>query len=93
MSNFLSQLTRSEQARLLAELNYMNLTALPGARLGCRWGCSRERSWPCTHAGLGRFDEAEQLARDVSFLFPGAIDASGAPLDDLLEGVRLLRYR
>src|SRR5687768_3447239 len=30
MSNLLSQLTRSEQARLLAELNYMNLDEIRG---------------------------------------------------------------
>jgi hypothetical protein len=43
------------------------------------------------HAGLGKFDEAERLAQQVLVLFPGAIDESGAPLDDVLEGIRLLR--
>jgi hypothetical protein len=42
-------------------------------------------------AGLGQFDEAERLAQEVLAQFPGAIDESGAPLDDVLEGIRLLR--
>jgi hypothetical protein len=43
------------------------------------------------YAGLQRFDEAERLAAEVSVMFPGAIDSAGAPLDDLLLGIRLLR--
>ena len=42
-------------------------------------------------AGLGDFDEAERLATEVVTMFPGSIDDSGAPLDDVLEGIRLLR--
>ena len=45
------------------------------------------------YAGSGKFDEAERFAKELLTLFPGAIDESGAPLDDVLEGVRLLRER
>jgi hypothetical protein len=43
------------------------------------------------YAGLEQFEEAERLATELLTLFPGAIDDSGAPLDDVLKGVRLLR--
>ena len=42
---------------------------------------------------LDRFDEAERLAAEVSARYPGSIDDAGAPLDDLLNGLRLLRVR
>jgi hypothetical protein len=45
------------------------------------------------YAGSGKFDEAERFAKELLTLFPGAIDESGAPLDDVLEGIRLLRER
>jgi hypothetical protein len=45
------------------------------------------------YAGSGKFDDAERLAKELLTLFPGAIDESGAPLDDVLEGIRLLRAR
>jgi len=43
------------------------------------------------YAELGRLAEAEQLAGEMLAMFPGAIDPSGAPLDDLLRVLRLLR--
>jgi hypothetical protein len=43
------------------------------------------------HAGAGKFDDAERLAAEVATMFPGAIDDSGAPLERLLEGIRLLK--
>lgn len=43
------------------------------------------------YAGVGRFDEAERLAEELVTFFPGAIDESGASLDDVLNAVRLLR--
>jgi hypothetical protein len=42
-------------------------------------------------AGAGKFDDAERLATEVATMFPGAIDDSGAPLERLLEGIRLLK--
>jgi hypothetical protein len=42
-------------------------------------------------AGLERFDEAERVAAELVTMFPGAIDDSGASLDDVLESIRLLR--
>jgi len=41
MSNFLSQLTASERARLLEELNYMNLEEIRGfcSKRGGSGGC------------------------------------------------------
>jgi hypothetical protein len=42
-------------------------------------------------AGLERFDAAEQVASELVMRFPGSIDQSGAPLDDTLAAVRLLR--
>ena len=45
------------------------------------------------YAGSGKFDDAERYAKELQTLFPGAIDDSGAPLDDVLEGIRLLRGR
>lgn len=45
------------------------------------------------YAGSGKFDEAERYGKELLTLFPGAIDDSGAPLDDVLEGIRLLRER
>jgi hypothetical protein len=42
-------------------------------------------------AGLGRFDEAERFASQLVSGFPGAIDHSGATLDDTLNAIRLLR--
>lgn len=43
------------------------------------------------YAGLEQFEEAERLAKELVTLFPGAIDESGAPLDDVLRGVQLLK--
>jgi hypothetical protein len=45
------------------------------------------------YAGLDRFDEAERLAAELVRDYPGSIDDAGAPLDDVLEGLRLLRPR
>ena len=42
-------------------------------------------------AGLERFDEAERVAAELLTMFQGSIDDSGAPLDDVLESIRLLR--
>jgi hypothetical protein len=42
-------------------------------------------------AGLERFDEAERVAAELTARFPGAVDRTGAPLDDTLESIRLLR--
>lgn len=39
----------------------------------------------------GRFEEAERLAGEIASRYPGAIDAAGAPIDDMLFGIRLLR--
>jgi hypothetical protein len=44
------------------------------------------------YAALEMFDEAERLAEELVTLFPGAIDESGASLDDVLKAVRLLRH-
>jgi hypothetical protein len=41
--------------------------------------------------GLDRLDEAEQIAEELATMFPGAIDDSGATLDDVLKSIRLLR--
>lgn len=43
------------------------------------------------YAGLGALSEAERLARELVTMFPDAIDQGGAPLKDVLEGVRLLK--
>jgi hypothetical protein len=42
-------------------------------------------------AGLERFDEAERVAMELVTMFPGSIDDSGAPLDDVLASIKLLR--
>ena len=44
------------------------------------------------YAGLEKFDEAERLGEELVTQFPGAIDESGAPLDDVLTGIRLLKH-
>ena len=41
--------------------------------------------------GLERYDEAERLVSDVALQFPGSVDTAGAPLDDLLPALKLLR--
>jgi hypothetical protein len=41
--------------------------------------------------GLERYEEAERLASQVAVQFPGSVDTAGAPLDDLLPALRLLR--
>jgi exonuclease V gamma subunit len=43
------------------------------------------------YAGFGRFDEAEKLAEELTSLFSGAVDHSGAPLDDVPQAIKLLR--
>jgi hypothetical protein len=43
------------------------------------------------YAGLERYDLAERLAQEVITSFPDSIDDSGAPLRDLVIGIRLLR--
>ena len=54
MSNFLSQLTASERARLLEELNYMNLEEIRGF-------CSRARNPLPDHGGVrGRQGEGHE---------------------------------
>jgi hypothetical protein len=40
---------------------------------------------------LDRYDEAERLASEVALRFPGSVDTAGAPLDDLVGAIRLLR--
>jgi len=42
-------------------------------------------------AALERFDDAEQVAAELVERFPGAIDQSGATLDDTLSSIKLLR--
>ena len=41
-------------------------------------------------AGIARFDEAESLAQELIIVFPGAVDHSGASLDDTLAAIQLL---
>jgi hypothetical protein len=43
------------------------------------------------YVGLERYDEAERLASEVAGRFPGSVDTAGAPLDDLLPALKLLR--
>ena len=43
------------------------------------------------YAGLEQYDLAERLAQETTTLFPDSIDDSGAPLRDLVTGIRLLR--
>jgi hypothetical protein len=45
------------------------------------------------YAGLERYDEAELLAKELLGLYPGAIEESGAPLDDVLAGMQLPKKR
>jgi hypothetical protein len=45
------------------------------------------------YAYLNRFAEADQLTRQLVEQFPGAIDPSGAPLEDVVVGIRLLKPR
>jgi hypothetical protein len=42
-------------------------------------------------AGLERFDEAEEVAAELVRRFPGAVDQTGASLDDTLTAIRQLR--
>jgi hypothetical protein len=42
-------------------------------------------------AGLGRFEAAEKLAAELVERFPGAIDQSGATLEDTLMAIKQLR--
>lgn len=42
-------------------------------------------------AGLDRSEEAERVAAEMVQLYPGAIDETGATLDDLPQSIRLLR--
>jgi hypothetical protein len=42
-------------------------------------------------AGVERFDEAERVAAELVSMFPGAVDDSGAELDDVLKSIKLLR--
>ena len=42
-------------------------------------------------AGLERFDEAERIATELVTRYPGAIDQTGASLDDTLVAIKLLR--
>src|SRR6185503_5893157 len=42
-------------------------------------------------AGLDRFDEAETVARELRANYAGSVDLSCAPLDDVLEAVKLLK--
>ena len=39
------------------------------------------------------FNEAEQVAAELVTRFPGAIDQTGATLDDTLAAIKLLRGR
>jgi hypothetical protein len=43
------------------------------------------------YAGLDRFDDGERVAGEISARYPGSIDLSGASLDDVLPGLKLLR--
>jgi hypothetical protein len=49
MPNFLSELTKGEQARLLEELNYMNLEEIRGF---CPGTGSPSRSWRSTRTAM-----------------------------------------
>ena len=58
-----------------------------GAQVG-----ANARALLATHyAGLDRYDDAERLAREIAERFPGSVDWAGAPLDDLLPALKLLR--
>jgi hypothetical protein len=53
---------------------------------------AQARAMLATHlAGLDRYDEAERIATEMVRLYPGAIDETGATLDDLPQSIRLLR--
>jgi hypothetical protein len=43
------------------------------------------------YAGLNRWDDADRLVAEIPTRFAGAIDSSGAPLDDMILGLKLLR--
>jgi hypothetical protein len=43
------------------------------------------------YVSVDRFDEAERIAREMLRLYPGAVDSAGAPLDSVLDGIKLLR--
>ena len=43
------------------------------------------------YAGLDRLPEAEKLAAELLVRHPGSVDTSGAPLDELLAGLKSLR--
>ena len=43
------------------------------------------------YAGLDRLPEAEKLAADLLLRYPGSVDSSGAPLDELPAGLKSLR--
>jgi transketolase len=45
------------------------------------------------YAGLDRLAEAERLAAEMSARYPGAVDSTGASLDELLPALKLLRPR
>jgi hypothetical protein len=43
------------------------------------------------YAGVDRLDEAERLAAEIASRYPGSVDTTGAPLDDLLPALKMLR--
>ena len=43
------------------------------------------------YAGLDRLPEAEKLAADLLLRYPGSVDSSSAPLDELPAGLKSLR--
>ena len=58
---------------------------------GTRVGATARAILAVHLAGLDRYDEAERIAVEMVKLFPGAIDETGATLDDLPQSIRLLR--
>jgi hypothetical protein len=43
------------------------------------------------YAGVDRLDEAERLAGEIASRYPGSVDTAGAPLDDVLPALKMLR--
>ena len=58
---------------------------------GVQVGAAARASLATHLAGLDRYDEAERIAVEMVQRFPGAIDETGAVLDDLPRSINLLR--
>ena len=58
---------------------------------GVQVGAAARASLATHLAGLDRYDEAERVAVEMVQRYPGAIDETGAVLDDLPQSIRLLR--